>query len=431
MSRIPSELIDISRLQVGMFVELDIGWMSHPFPTSSFRISSPGQIDVLRSLGLKQVRYVPGQSEVAQVPEEDAWSLPRDAAPANPGHAQQAAQDEAFRQKRAALLLAQRRGLALCEHSYHEATLFFKRAADCVDSQPAAVREQSLALINGYLDQIQSLGDSSIRLLGKGAGERAAAHAVNVTVLSLLLGQAMGLARPELLDLGVAAFLHDIGKDRLPERVRLFDKHFSGPEMRVYQNHVEQGVVLARQMGLSEPVQQAIAQHHEMADGSGFPRRLKGENMTLAAKILAVVNRYDSLCNPNGVAGALTPHEAVSSMFVTMKHRFDGAVLSAFIRMMGVYPPGSVIQLMDERYAMVVAANTARPLKPRVIVHDPAVPRGEAVIIDLEYSPEIGIRRGVRPESLPEDSAEYLAPRPRVCYFFEHFDRQEPEPLAA
>jgi hypothetical protein len=87
--------------------------------------------------------------------------------------------------------------------------------------------------------------------------------------------------------------------------------------------------------------------------------------------------------------------------------------------MMGVYPPGSVVQLNDERHAIVVAVNSARPLKPRVIVHEPSIPRHEAVILDLEHAPNASIRRSLKPSTLPSAALDYLQPRPRVYYFFE------------
>jgi hypothetical protein len=102
-----------------------------------------------------------------------------------------------------------------------------------------------------------------------------------------------------------------------------------------------------------------------------------------------------------------------------LKTRFDGVALSAFIRMMGVYPPGSVVQLVDDRYAIVVSVNSSRPLKPRVVVYDPSVSRHEALILDLEKMPNIGIRRSLKPAGLPRDAMDYLSPRLRVCYFFE------------
>lgn len=106
-------------------------------------------------------------------------------------------------------------------------------------------------------------------------------------------------------------------------------------------------------------------------------------------------------------------------IFSQMKGKYDGTVLAAFIRMMGVYPPGSVVQLADGRHALVVSVNSARPLKPRVIVHEVGVAREDALILDLEHAPSAGIRRSLRPDGLPSAAADALAPRQRICCFFE------------
>jgi hypothetical protein len=180
-------------------------------------------------------------------------------------------------------------------------------------------------------------------------------------------------------------------------------------------------------MGLSAGATLVIAQHHEQADGSGFPKRLNLDRMTASARIVALVNRYDNLCNPAQPSRAMTPHEALSLMFAQGKNKFDATMLNAFIRMMGVYPPGSVVQLTDERYALVSAVNSSRPLKPRVLVHDAHVPRDEALLLDLEEATDIGIRRSLKPQQLPAAAAEYLAPRQRIAYFFEPAPHPLPE----
>jgi putative nucleotidyltransferase with HDIG domain len=273
--------------------------------------------------------------------------------------------------------------------------------------------------------------DLCIRLLSDAAGDKASAHALNVTIISLLMGRSFGLSEADMLDLGVGAMLHDIGKIDLPDRVRHREDHFGGSELKHYEEHVAHGVVHGRKMGLTPGAMLVIAQHHEHADGSGFPLHLNTDRMTAAARIVALVNRYDNLCNPNVASKALTPHESVSLMFTQGKTKFDTAILGAFIRMMGVYPAGSTVQLTDDRYALVVSVNSSRPLRPRVLVFDAAVPREEALILDLETAQGIGIRRSIKPLQLVPTALEYLAPRPRVAYFFEPMEAVQEEAVAA
>jgi len=84
-----------------------------------------------------------------------------------------------------------------------------------------------------------------------------------------------------------------------------------------------------------------------------------------------------------------------------------------------VYPAGSVVQLTDERFALVMSVNSTRPLKPNVLVYDPRWPRDEALHLNLMTAPDLGIRRSLKPAQLPAAALDYLAPRARIAYFFE------------
>lgn len=407
-------LIDVSQLKVGMFIHLDLGWMSHPFPLSSFKLSSEEQLAILRRLGLKQVRWSPGKSDL----QTDATPVP----PPGSVHAHDpGALDPSLAAKEAhrRALAAQRAALNLCEKQYGEAATSFRDVVEILPRDPHASRDHTIALTGAMLDKMLVEGDVSIRLLNEGAGDRGTAHALNVSIISLLLGRAFGLGRDELMDLGVGALLHDIGKAELPARVRNRDDSFTMAETQLYQQHVMKGVALAQQMGLAAGPMLVIAQHHENADGSGFPQRINVDRMSAASRIVALVNRFDGLCNPLLASKSMTPHEALSLMFAQGRNRFDATMLNAFIRMMGVYPPGSAVQLTDDRYALVVAVNSSRPLKPKVMVHDPKVPREEALIVNLEDHSDLGIRRSLKPNLLPRDALDYLSPRTRVAYFFE------------
>lgn len=411
------ETIDVASLRVGMFVHLDLGWLSHPFPLSSFRISSEEQIATIRALGLRRVRWSSAQSEVAEVASDGGRAEQAAATVASQAAAESPEQRE--RRELRERLAAQRASLMQCERQFAEASREIKRAMELVPTNPREAGEHASKLARGLADKMLGAGDLCIRLLTEAAGDKASAHALNVTLISMLMGRTFGLAEPDMLDLGTGALLHDVGKLELPDRVRHREDHFSAAEQRLYEEHVAFGIAAARRMGLSAGASLVVAQHHEHADGSGFPLKLNTDRMSPLARVVALVNRYDNLCNPHIVAKAMTPHEALSVLFAQSKTKFDTAILGAFIKMMGVYPPGSAVQLTDDRYALVVSVNSSRPLKPRVLVHESGVPRDEALIVDLEKTEGLGIRRSLRPQQLPPTTLAYLAPRPRVAYFFE------------
>ena len=451
------DMIDVDALSVGMFVHLDLGWMSHPFPLGNFKISEAGQIATIRSLGLRQVRWSPAQSDViAPTPASGgadsgaavAVAAAASASASTPAPARETSTSataatateaaaesvaiptpaptatleppaaQAHRQHREQLA-REAESLALCERQFAEAALACQRLSDCALTRPKQAREQAEGLSKALVDKMLIAGDLCIRLLSDAAGDKASVHALNVTVISLLMGRTFNLTEADMLDLGVGAMLHDIGKLELPERARHHDEQLNSAELRQYEDHVARGVVLARKMGLSGGATLVLAQHHEHADGSGFPLRLGTDRMTAAARIVSLVNRYDNLCNPHRPSQAKTPHEALALLFAQGKTKFDSAILGALIRMMGVYPAGSTVQLTDDRYALVVGVNSSRPLRPRVLVHEAGVPRSEALIVDLERLLGVGIRRTIKPLQLPAATLDYLAPRARVSYFFE------------
>lgn len=421
MSDADRPLIAVAELRVGLYIYLDLGWMDHPFARNSFKISSVEQIHTLRSLGLTHVRYSPERSDPP--PDQPATqATPSTASPPGPqavsSEPPQPAGDGAAANHQAALS-AQRLALQQCERQYADSSRAVKAVLDQFASAPEQAAEACSRLVHGMVSQIASKEDSALRLLAEGHGDRSTLHAMNVAVLSLLLGRAMGLPAEDLQTLGIAAVLHDIGKIELPDRVRFRDDTFTSAHFKLYQEHVTHSVAWGRRMGLSAPVLLAIAQHHEAADGTGFPKGLGEAQWSPAGRILALINRYDGLCNPPNPLKALTPHEALALIFATMKPRFERQTLNAFIRMMGVYPPGSVVQLTDERYALVVSVNSARPLKPRVLVYDRQVSSEDALLLDLQQHDDLGIQRSLRIDQLPRAALAYLSPRQRICYYFE------------
>lgn len=417
MSDTQARFIDVDELRVGLYVYLDLGWMGHPFALNNFKIDSEGQIETIRGLGLKRLRWSPELSD-PPTPSSPEAAIDTPAAPSSPA------------EQPRRLLLEQQASLARCEREFADATRAFREILKLAPAQPELAHERARTMAAGLVRGLLDQGESFIRLLSEQAGEQTSLHSINVSVIALLLGQRLGLDATALDRLALGALLHDIGKIALPERLRWRDTVVSAAERNLFQRHVEYGVELAARMGLDPEISTIIAQHHEYVDGSGFPGRLHGEQLSYLSRIVTLVNHYDILCNPANPVAAITPHQALSLMFAQSRDKFDAAILAVFIRMMGVYPPGSVVVLSNGRHALVVSVNAARPLKPRVIIHDPRVPRDEAPVVDLEHADGLGIRQSLKPLQLPRAVFEYLLPRQRICYFFERaresMDRPQP-----
>ncbi len=413
MTESTPQFISPAELRIGLYIYLDMGWMDHPFPVSSFEIRTHEQIQKLQALGLKTIRCAPERSH------PDPHAAPVASIIATPTGVPSLSPEALAQKQKREQLAQQQANLMVCEKQFTQAIQAYKHINDILHAQPLLAREASSQLVQGMLDGILNEDEAAIRLLSEKAGEKTALHSVNVTLISLLLGKALELPKEEMLELGMGALLHDMGKLELPDRLRWVDEQSSPAERQLYQSHVAHGINMARKLQLSPNATLLIAQHHEYADGSGYPSQIRGEKMSALSRILSLVNRFDNLCNPSNIVQAITPHEALSQLFTKNKNQSDSVTLTAFIKMMGIYPPGSVVQLSDERYALVVSVNSARPIKPRVIIHDPHVPRDDALVINLEHESQIGIRRSLKPVQLPKAAYDYLSPRKRLCYFFE------------
>lgn len=423
MSNIPEHALYITpeQLRVGLYIHLDLHWMEHPFSFGSFRIKNQDQIKTIRELGLKRIRFEPERSDAQPLPP-----LPKPAAkeaPEPPPPPQVESAESRIKQQRLVELNRIRNQISEVEKKFQHANKTVKNINRNIHTKPEETRRDAEELIAQMVESMLTEGAVLMHALNGNIGEEAYFHSLNVTVLSLMLAKILKLTPEETMHLGMGAMFHDIGKMEIPSRVLLKTDPLTRAEQAFLEKHCEYGVDLARKIKLSRQATEIIMQHHEYVDGSGYPHKLGGGSITPLAEIVAIVNTYDNLCNPLNLADALTPHEALSQMFAFKRAKFNETALKSFIRCMGVYPPGSIVQLSNDMLGLVMMLNPEKPLKPTVLVYDPDIPKEEAVIIDLDKEPDLSISKGLRPGQLPRGVYQYLNPRKHVTYYF---DPQKP-----
>lgn len=404
------------QLRVGIFVHLDLSWMDHPFTFSSFKIKTDKQIAQIRALGLKRIRYAPERSDAEPLP------VPANAETAPAPEPMPEEPDPAVLEKRArAAKLREKRAIfSRCEREFMQVGGILRTINTNLFARPEWAREETSALIARMVESLLTDKDVAINLMSdRVGGEEIYFHSLNVTVLALMLAREMGMPRESIVQLGVGSVFHDIGKMDIPPRILLKQEALTRAEVALLQEHVKLGVAMGKKIGLPPEVLLIIAQHHEAVDGSGYPGQLNGEQISLLAKIVQIANTYDNLCNPTNPARALTPHEALSLMYAQQRGRYEPGPLNVFIHCLGVYPPGTIVVLSNNSFGIVVSVNSTRPLKPLVIVHEPSVPREEAITLNLEQEADLSIVRTVRPTQVPRPILDYLSPRKRVTYYFD------------
>jgi HD-GYP domain-containing protein (c-di-GMP phosphodiesterase class II) len=269
-------------------------------------------------------------------------------------------------------------------------------------------------------EAVQSVGGSEalLHLLGNKHGDGPQHHALNCMSLAILLAKRMGLPDAAVSEIALGAMSHDIGKTLIPAhifRAKTRSKH----EESLYRDHCIRGVELARISGsFSEGAISAIQDHHERLDGSGFPNGKKGSAIGLSARIVAVINHYDRLCSPESPEReSMSPGEALKKMWREEQARLDPAILTTLIKLLGVYPPGTLVGLSDGSLGLVVSPGK-QSLLPKVLIYDPEVPKDEAPILDLSEIQDLAIEETLRPEDIPADVLEWISPRERLTYYF-------------
>lgn len=398
-----------------MFVHLDLGWMDHPFPWNRFKIRSEEEVRILRGLGLKTVRYCLSRSET--LPLDEPAPAAEDAASPALGPEMTAAMEEK-RQRRE--YLARYRALMAESRKVLTAAGEAARAIHAdLHARPAESLRAAGNLVDGLVAKLPEAADTVLYAIDdKTAGAAIYNHSVNVAILALLLANKLELPDAARRLVGLGCLYHDVGMGEIPARVRNKTEDLTAAEKTLIEDHCRLGERLLAAMDLPAEAMDIVRQHHEMTDGSGYPRGLRGAAIHPLARLVAIVELYEQFCNSPTPKLSLTPHEAMSQLFARYRARLDEAMLQAFIHLMGVYPPGSIVALSNASFGKVLSVRPERPLHPVLLVFDPEVPREYAVPLDLATVPNLEVVRAMRPNLLPAEAFSYLAPHRRAIYYF-------------
>lgn len=412
--------VEASQLRPGVHVRLPLQWMEHQFMFNSFVIADEDQARQIAAMNLPQIFCDLASCRVPPLPKPAAIIPPDPATQAEIDRlAALKARQMAEKQERTKVMNELRGRLDAAQKHHAGAAKAVAGAFKSFDANPDESVVQIAEVSARSTAALLSDPDSAIVLIAeKAQADGNAAHSLSVMTLALLLGKQARLPQDALRALGIAALLHDIGKSAINSSIlrnTLRNKH----EEAIYQTHCRVGYESAlRAKSLTPPMLDAILHHHERMDGKGFPDALSNKQIHVASRVVAIANRFDNLSNPVDPRRALSPAEALATMWSKEKNAFDTVLLQLFIRAMGVYPPGSIISLSDGRVGAVVAsACTEAPLSPQVMIFDRETPRRQAIIVDLAKENSIKIDHSLRLQDRPDDELDYLLPRRKLNWF--------------
>ena len=225
-------------------------------------------------------------------------------------------------------------------------------------------------LVAELANNIASSIDASMWLTQlKNRDEYTAIHSLNVCVLSLTFGKALKLPQDQLHELGLGALLHDIGKMLVPLNILNKPGKLTDEEFVKMKEHPELGYKLIRKdKNLSENVLAIVRSHHERINGQGYPDKLTENNISFFTKIVSITDVYDAVTSDRVYHDGMTPHDAMQRLYEWMPNNFDEELMQKFIRTLGIYPIGSVVELKTGHIGLVVKLNEAHRMKPVVML---------------------------------------------------------------
>ncbi len=403
--------IPVNALQVGQAIRLPLAWKEHPFMFSRFRIKDAGQIQLIRKLGLSHVFLELAEGEAA--PVSDAPDVPdapteRDMAALR---VQQTERDAMAEESR-----IYRRLLKKCEQSYGRSIETLRSGFSRITTSPDQAFSDHCAVVESILEQFEQAGsDTVLQLVAANQEGNLQFHALNVAVVALVLGRALGLEGPQLRELGLAALVHDVGKLRIPSTI--LNKR--DPLTKAEQNFLRQHPKLAMEMIRGTPfatrsIAAMVTGHHEYLDGSGYPQKLSGSEISPLTQILTIANEYDSLIN--GTTRNLPPYQALAFMFKHRNTQLNSRYLQTLVKTLGVYPPGTLVRLDNGQIGKVLSSDASQPLFPTLILYDTEIPKKEAPMVSLE---RLGLKVDavLRIGELTEAQCHYLDATPALAYY--------------
>jgi len=212
-----------------------------------------------------------------------------------------------------------------------------------------------------------------------------AEHCLRVAIFTVAFARFLGMPDEDLEIAGMCGLLHDLGKLKVPPEILNKPGALSREEFAIMQQHTTFGYeLLSSDPALDPIIRDVTRHHHERIDGRGYPQQLEEWQISRFARLVSIVDAFDAMTSDRCYRDGIPASDAIRVLYRNRGRQFDADMVEAFIRMVGIYPPGTLVELSSGEVALIVAVHPGKKLKPRIeILMDaqkkPVTPR----IVDL------------------------------------------------
>ncbi len=399
--------ITIDELQIGMFVvDLDISWIKSPFLFHRRAIKTKKDIALLKHSGVKQVTIDLDKSQIESeaIMSDSESNLLKQVLAANEGPLEDSLENNAQAPEADTVQPASPEinahnlnypcadldeELGRASSLKKQAEQAFTEINDCVQQNKAIPVRKLDPIIDDTLSSLLRNSQALLTLMHfKRYDKKLFAHSFSVMTLTLTLGIQHGIAEDDLKDLALAALLHDLGWAQLP--LNLFgkaQKYTENEKKVVYQHQKIANVLISKSHYVSEQVRTLMLKHHERLDGSGYPEGLQEPQLNTLERILILADYYDETIHGLLDGPGLIPSEALRVFYKqAVQNKLDKLLVESLIKLLGIYPLTSAVELTTGEKGIVVEVNRDKPLIPvvRIMYSADGRPLLNPQLIDLE-----------------------------------------------
>lgn len=337
-----------------MFIhDLGVPWQQHDFLLPRFKVQTPETVHAIRACTpwviIDTDKGIDASSPVRSAPEPADQPLP-------------------------AIARIQRVEL---QEELIVARKLLREARDTVKHTMEDARTGTISSIPQMREVAQRMMESTSRhpgallsLVGlKTKDDYTFSHCVAVGAFMIALGKQLGLNEDELREAGAAGLLHDVGKSRIPGEILNKPGRLTEGEFEVVRAHPQLGYQMLLDTGYAESgALEVVHHHHERLDGNGYPGRLDSTQITRLMRMSSVADVYDAVTSERVYHKAMPPTAALQMLLSGAGTQFDGDIVRAFIKTVGIYPNRSLVRLRSGRLAVVLEQHTANTITPIVRV---------------------------------------------------------------
>lgn len=403
----------IEQLRVGHYIHLPTGWTNHPFMLNAFKIKDQQQLDIIRHLDLTLMMVDPDKSDLPIMPLlrgetqdtspdllEDLEALIDSGPPP-------------FDEK------AFRRSMRAADKAFGQSMSDLRDALGALNLKPDEGLANTAQIVRNTAARIsEHEGPLGIHLIRSPHTDILLQHSLNVAFISMLMARELGMNPIEIEEVGLAGLIHDIGELKVPTQITQKRGDLNKAEQNFLNMHPQYGFEMLTQLNAFEAKIRQVAQlHHERLDGSGYPLGLKGGEIPPLARIIGLVDFFDELLHPRSSANPASPSQAIGMLYKLSQKKFDINQVKLLIKVLGVYPPGSLVKLSDESMALVLSTEPSMPLKPKILPYIKAQRPEGTTMIDLREDERI-IAGLLKQEDLDDSQKQFFNLTRRFCYYF-------------